>query len=49
MRSVAHVGENLAGYSGATAPELHRTSLKPAPLSEIFVQQVASLLFYTTV
>src|SRR5439155_9117054 len=27
--SVAHGGDVLPGYSGATAPELHRTSLDP--------------------
>src|SRR2546422_1022792 len=35
-RSVACYGEGLPGYSGATAPELHRTSLDPHSLGAVF-------------
>jgi len=34
--SVAHGGDGLPGYSGATAPELHRTSLDPHLLGAVF-------------
>src|SRR5438132_10553828 len=34
--SVAHGGDGLPGYSGATAPELHRTSLNPHLLGAVF-------------
>src|SRR5213594_2703999 len=34
--SVAHGGDVLPGYSGATAPELHRTSLNPHLLDAVF-------------
>src|SRR5437667_12364854 len=34
--SVQHGGHGLPGYSGATAPELHRTSLAPPLLGAVF-------------
>src|SRR5438876_12185503 len=34
--SVAYGGDGLPGYSGATAPELHRTSLDPHLLGAVF-------------